>query len=288
MKVTSILPFLIAVSASCLHGTSLMPRAADGTVDVNSFNYTNTGGPMVWYGLDSANSACSKGKHQSPIDIVTEDIDYASANSVHFHVPSADNAKFENLGSGLEVVLTNGTLVTKTGSYKLAQFHFHTPSEHRINEEHYPMEAHFVFETACMYTNKDNSKFITDLSPAGSIAVVAFLFELSQFGYSTPLFDSVFAHIDDIATPGTYTMTDALDFTGITQHLNSHGIYQYTGSLTTPPCTEEVAWYISTEPLPLNVQSYNAVKHVLKFNARYTQNALGQDNLIEIAASEVN
>ncbi|KAJ5663054.1 hypothetical protein N7507_003785 [Penicillium longicatenatum] len=271
MKVAaSILPLLTAVSASCLHGTSLMPRAADGTVDINPYNYTNTGGPMVWYGLDSANVACSTGKHQSPIDVVTDDIDYASAGSVHFHVPNANNAKFENLGSGLEVVLTNGTLVTKNNSYKLAQFHFHTPSEHRINEEHYPMESHFVFENT-----------------AGDIAVVAFLFELSQFGYSTPLFDSVFAHIGDIATPGTYTMTDGLDFTGITQHLNSHGIYQYSGSLTTPPCSENVAWFISTEPLPLNVQSYNAVKHVLKFNARYTQNALGQDNLVEIAASEV-
>jgi hypothetical protein len=51
---------------------------------------------------------------------------------------------------------------------------------------------------------------------------------------------------------------------------------------------EDVAWFLSTEPLPLNVQSYNAVKHILKFNARYTQNALGQDNLLEVAASELN
>ncbi|CAG8928792.1 unnamed protein product [Penicillium salamii] len=271
MKAVSILSLLTAVSASCLHGTSLKPRSADGTVDVNTFNYTNTGGPLTWYGLDEKNSACSTGKHQSPIDIVTNDIEYASTSDVHFHVPSADNAKFENLGSGLEVVLTNGTLTTESGSYKLAQFHFHTPSEHRINEEYYPMEVHFVFENA-----------------AGSIAVVGFVFELSQFGYSTPLFDSVFAHIDDIATPGTYTMTDSLDFTGITRHLNSHGIYQYTGSLTTPPCSEDVAWFISTEPLPVNVQSYNAVKHVLKYNARFTQNALGQDNLLEVAAAELN
>ncbi|OOQ90309.1 carbonic anhydrase [Penicillium brasilianum] len=272
MKVTAaILPLIASATASCLHGTSLLPRSADGTVDINSFNYTNAGGPLTWYGLDAKNSACSKGKHQSPIDIVTEDIDYATANSIRFNVPSTDNAKFENLGSGLEVVLTNGTLVTSTGSYKLAQFHFHTPSEHRINEEYYPMEAHFVFE------NSDNA-----------IAVVGFVFELSQFGYSTPLFDSVFAHIDDIATPGTYTKTGHLDFTALTAHLKSHGIYQYTGSLTTPPCSEDVAWFLSTEPLPLNVQSYNAVKHILKFNARYTQNALGQDNLLEVAASELN
>jgi carbonic anhydrase len=147
--VAAILPLLTAVSASCLHGTSLLPRSADGTVDINSFNYTDLGGPLNWYGLDSsANSACSKGKRQSPINIVTDDIDYAAANSVHFNIPSADNMKFENLGSGLEVVLTNGSLVTKTGSYELAQFHFHTPSEHRINDEYYPMEAHFVFENS--------------------------------------------------------------------------------------------------------------------------------------------
>lgn len=149
MKVTAaILPLIASATASCLHGTSLLPRSADGTVDINSFNYTNTGGPLTWYGLDEKNSACSKGKHQSPIDIVTQDIDYAAANSISFNVPSTDNAKFENLGSGLEVVLTNGTLVTSTSSYKLAQFHFHTPSEHRINEEYYPMEVHFVFENS--------------------------------------------------------------------------------------------------------------------------------------------
>ncbi|KAJ5900936.1 uncharacterized protein N7473_005006 [Penicillium subrubescens] len=219
MKVTApILPFIASATASCLHGTSLLPRSADGLVEINSFNYTNTGGPLTWYGLSEKNFACSKGKHQSPIDIVTEDIDYAAANSIRFNVPSADNAKFENLGSGLA-------------------FHFHTP-EYRINEEYYPMDVHFVFE------NSDKA-----------FAVVGLVFELPYFSNSTPLFDSVFAHIDDIATPGTYTKTDHLDFTALVAHLNSHGIYRYTGSLTTPPCSEKVAWFLSTEPLPLNVQS---------------------------------
>jgi carbonic anhydrase len=147
MKVTAaILPI---IATACLHGTSLLPRSADGLVEINSFNYTNAGGPL-WYGLSEKKFACSKGKHQSPIDIVTEDIDYAAANSIRFNVSSADNAKFENLGSGLEVVLTNGNLTTNSSSYKLAQFHFHTPSEYRINEEYYPMEVHFVFENSGM------------------------------------------------------------------------------------------------------------------------------------------
>lgn len=150
MKVAAaILPLLTAATASCIRGTSLYPRSADGVVEVNPFNYTGTGGPLNWYGLDEKeNSACAKGNRQSPINIVTNDIGYASAKNVHFHIPSADDIKFENLGSGLEVVLTNGTLITNNGYYKLAQFHFHTPSEHRVNDEYYPMEVHFVFENA--------------------------------------------------------------------------------------------------------------------------------------------
>lgn len=120
------------------------------------------------------------------------------------------------------------------------------------------------------------------------IAVVGFLMELSPFGYTTPLFDSVFAHLDDISTAGTYTETGPLDFTGIIHHFNKFGVYTYNGSLTTPPCSENVPWFISTEPLWINVQQYRAVKNVLKYNARYTQDTLGQANLLEVAAKELN
>jgi carbonic anhydrase len=69
---------------------------------------------------------------------------------VNFTVTNVPSAKFENLGSGLEVVITNGSLATNNITYPLAQFHFHTPSEHRVNEEYFPMECHFVFETESM------------------------------------------------------------------------------------------------------------------------------------------
>ncbi|KAF9890766.1 hypothetical protein FE257_005635 [Aspergillus nanangensis] len=257
----------VAASASCIHSGSLA-RRSDGVVEANSYTYTETNGPLNWYGLDAeANSACATGKHQSPIVIKTQEIDYVTPGSLSFNVPATTGAKFENLGSGLEVVLTNGSLAVGSKKYTLAQFHFHTPSEHRVNDEYYPMEVHFVFQ------NEDSET-----------AVVGFFFQLSEQGYSVPLFDSIFDHIYDIAEPGTYTKTGAMDFTSLTHHLRGHGIYQYTGSLTTPPCTEGVSWYLSTEPLPLNVQAYNKVKKVLKFNARYTQNALGEDNLLEVAA----
>ncbi|BDD63711.1 hypothetical protein MPDQ_006473 [Monascus purpureus] len=251
---------------SLLLATSL---AHDGLVETSEYNYTATSGPLNWHHLnETTNLRCATGKNQSPIAIQTQSIDYAEPGSLHFNVLPADHAKFENLGSGLEVVLTNGSLTTETKEHKeynLTQFHFHTPSEHRVNDEYFPMEVHFVFKSA------------------SETAVVGFLFQLSELGYSTPLFDSIFDRVYSIAEPGTYTYTDELDFSALASHLHSHGVYRYTGSLTTPPCTEGVAWYLSAEQLPLNVQGYNKVKKVLKYNARYTQNVLGERNLLEVA-----
>lgn len=138
---------ITAASASCIYGTSLMPRAAEGVVDILSFNYTATGGPLNWHLLNTtANNACATGKNQSPVDIVMEGITYAIPGSVKLDIPCADGVELENLNNVVEVVANNGTLTTPESIYKLAQFHFHTPSEHRVNEEYFPMEAHFVFE----------------------------------------------------------------------------------------------------------------------------------------------
>lgn len=136
---------IICFSAQLVSG-SINARAPHGSVPVNSFNYTALGGPLNWYGLDpTANFACAEGTHQSPIDVVTDTIDYVPPGTVSFTITNVLSAEFENLGTGLEVVVTNGSLVANGITYTLAQFHFHTPSEHRINEEYYPMETHFCF-----------------------------------------------------------------------------------------------------------------------------------------------
>jgi carbonic anhydrase len=58
-------------------------------------------------------------------------------------------------------------------------------------------------------------------------------------------------------------------------------------SVLTPSlaCTEGVQWFIRTQPVALNVDNFNSLKSVVKFNSRYTQNALGDDNLLAVARS---
>ncbi|KAL3251152.1 hypothetical protein ABHI18_010800 [Aspergillus niger] len=268
MHLTPLLLLIPAVAASCFHNTPLARRAT-----APSFGYTATRGPLNWYGLDpSANAACATGTHQSPIMIGSTQISKVDNSTVTLFIPTVSDLEFENLGTTIEVPLTNGTLVVGNHTYTLAQFHFHTPSEHRIDEEHFPMEAHFVF------SDED-----------GNIAVVGYLIQLtSTKDHSTPLLNTIFEDVDEISEPGSSTELGLLDFSSVTRHFSNNDIYTYSGSLTTPPCTEGVAWYVSGLPLVLDVDTYNQVKKVLKFNSRYTQNFLGQENLLQLAADELN
>ena len=139
---------IMKVVAAFLAALPLVSAAAHGVVEVNDFNYTAEGGPLNWYGLNkAANFACANGSYQSPIDIATSTIGYAPDGSVTVGIPCVESAKFENLGFGLEVVMTNGSLTANETTFALKQFHFHTPSEHRVNSEYFPMECHFVFQT---------------------------------------------------------------------------------------------------------------------------------------------
>ncbi|OJJ95019.1 hypothetical protein ASPACDRAFT_1860403 [Aspergillus aculeatus ATCC 16872] len=272
MKHLTLLLVAITAYTSCFSDTFLYPRAAGDLAANNLFNYTELGGPFKWHHINKTNAACSQGKHQSPIDVLSEEIDYVTSSSLIFDIPAADEARLSNLGSGLEVALAQGGLtVNEDHQYQLAQFHFHTPSEHRVDQEYFPLEVHFVFKD---YETK--------------IAVVAFLFQLSPTSEAAHPFDSIFNHLDDIDSPGTSTETGYLDFKYLTAHLETHDIYRYISSLTTPPCTEGVAWYISAEPLPLDVTSFNKIKRILKFNARFTQNTLGQENVLKVAVQAVD
>lgn len=134
-------------SAFCAHGTTLFPRDSSAKVQASNFSYGGLTGPLNWYGLNTTTSeACSLGKNQSPIDIITRDYTPVAGSSLNFHVDNyRDGAELENLGNTLEV-FANGSLTRDGKAYKLRQFHFHTPSEHRVDGEYYPLEVHFVFQ----------------------------------------------------------------------------------------------------------------------------------------------
>lgn len=110
-------------------------------------------------------------------------------------------------------------------------------------------------------------------------------FQLSEDGTTTELLTAVTEKISDIAIPGTVTETGPLDFGPLIKHLETTPLFQYKGSLTTPPCAEGLTFLVTKEALALNVKTYNAIKKVVKFNSRYTQNTLGQENLVGVGSA---
>ncbi|EKG21274.1 hypothetical protein MPH_01417 [Macrophomina phaseolina MS6] len=258
---------LSSASASCLHGTSLQPRRLAkraGQVEVSSFGYSGMTGPLNWHNLAAANTMCNTGTNQSPINI-DDSIPLATEAPV-IDFPNVEAAEFENLGSTLEAIV-NGTTTVGGVDFSLAQFHLHTPSEHRINDEYFPLEMHMVHESA-----------------EGGFVVLGLLFQLTEDGSTTDLLTATTSHLSEVATPGTVTETAALDFAPLVKHLTTTPLLNYTGSLTTPPCSEGINFLISQEPLPINVATFNSIKSVMKFNSRFSQNSLGEPNLLDSAA----
>jgi len=112
------------------------------------WGYTGFNGPLNWHGIDlEKNSLCSMGKMQTPINLDAHVVLENGAGYV-MTIPGK-TATVENRGHTIEVNhIENGRLVFDNKTYNLAQFHFHTPSEHRIDDEFFPMEVHFVHKTA--------------------------------------------------------------------------------------------------------------------------------------------
>jgi carbonic anhydrase len=112
--------------------------------------------------------------------------------------------------------------------------------------------------------------------------VLVLLFDLSE-NTTTPVIQTLALEAHTIARPGTTMPSGPLDFSPLSHHLRTTSLVQYTGSLTTPPCLEGVTFVIAPTRLPVDVRSYNAIKRVLKYNARIIQQGPGTGNALSVA-----
>ncbi|KAK1759869.1 putative carbonic anhydrase [Echria macrotheca] len=296
------------VFASCAHGTFLQPRAeADGAVPISTFGYTGRIGPLNWAALDAANSACSIGTRQSPIDMVQGVFTMVAASDLTIDIPDfAEGTEFENLGTTIEVIAKGGTLAFSGKSFALQQFHFHLPSEHLDNGTSQAMEMHMVWQSeaqeiavigvyidvvdgAAAVTSvaeptpvERRGRFMRGQEPAlqrrqNGTAVAA--------GTPTVLLETIFSVADAIATPGTKVTTPPLIMSEVVNLIKAGNFQAYSGSLTTPPCSEGVNWFVSTSKLGISAANFNKVRDIIGFNSRFPQNSPGQPNLLMVAST---
>jgi carbonic anhydrase len=242
----SIVLFGCIVTAPLLFTLMRVPVNAQEQTHHPHWAYEGEGGPDHWADLSPDFSACKMGRKQSPIDIrntVTSDLPAI----IFDYKPSS--LKIIDNGHTVQVNYAPGSMIIVGNKrYQLLQFHFHHPSEERINGKAYEMVAHLV--------HADNE---------GNKAVVAVLF---QEGQSNPLLSAIFAHV-----PKTKNHEEEADVSINAMELlpTTLGYYTFPGSLTTPPCSEGVTWLVLKAPLTLSKSELGLFTRLYAQNARPTQ-----------------
>ena len=211
------------------------------------WEYEGEHGPANWAGMEPAFKACGMGKRQSPINIETRDAEKGGLRPIICsYVPGP--AEIVNNGHTIQVNLPSSGSASFDGlAYKLVQFHFHTPSEEKIDSMASHMVAHLVHKAG------DNK-----------LAVVGVLFKLGKENAALkPIFDNL---------PPKDPMTRPLNVFNPADLIPADPTYfGYVGSLTTPPCSEDVKWHVMKTPIEISYAQLAAFKKLYKMNARPVQ-----------------
>ena len=212
-----------------------------------AWSYSGSSGPGRWGDLSPSNSACKSGKEQSPIDIrnaTSEDLP-----PIRFEYKSA-LLRIVNNGHTAEVIYPAGSVIT-VGSerYELKQIHFHRPSEERIGGKAFDMVIHLV------HANMKNE-----------LAVVAVLL---QQGPSSASLDKIFAAIPKAVNKEVEVKGTTINAADLLPR--NTGYYTYGGSLTTPPCSEGVTWFILKTPATVSSAELKTFATFFEPNARSVQ-----------------
>jgi carbonic anhydrase len=211
------------------------------------WGYGKENGPSQWSELKPEFETCHAGQRQSPIDIASTE--KADLPVIDFKY-QASPLRIVNNGHTIQVNLPLGSTVTVAGhSYALLQFHLHTPSEEAIHGKHHALVAHFVHKDA-----------------DGKLAVVALLFDVGKANAAlAPVLPKMPPQEGPEATFEGTSVNPAKLLPA------KRGYYEFEGSLTTPPCSEGVRWFVLKQPVTLSQQQLDAFRKLFPRNARPTQ-----------------
>jgi len=209
-------------------------------------------GAAHWSDLDRDYSACSAGREQSPVDI--RHAEKADLPPLQFDYKSEPLKYLINNGYTIRVnyhdASGSGNSLTVGGRvYQLTQFHFHRPSEEYIHGKAYDMVVHLMHQAS-----------------DGSIAGVAVLL---KSGRANATIEQLWEHRPE--TPGNEIEIPGVDLNpaGLLPHDTSY--YTYQGSLTAPPCTEGVTWFVLKTPVEISAAEIEAFAQLYPHDVRPLQ-----------------
>ena len=240
---------LHAVVSLCFFATTMAPAQTGAAWD-----YAGKRGPLVWGKLDPAYRACAEGHQQSPIDIRGAHLN-TSLQPLAFHF-IAGPVTLENTGNLIVVRADAGsTLVAEGARYQLLRLEFHRPSENAVKGKLADLDVEMV------YRGSD-----------GKMAIVAVRFAMDR-GDPNALLAELWPHLPKAAGASEKDAND-VDFGGFLPA--DRGYWTFMGSLTTPPCTEGVRWFVIEDTLSLSRDQLRAYTAIFRMNSRPLQDTHGR------------
>ncbi len=200
------------------------------------WSYEGETGPNHWADLSAEWAICSDGLAQSPIDIPANAVLTDDLEELSFDYSESSNLFLINNGHTIkaETPLGAGQLEIGDDVYDLIQFHFHTPSEHLVDGDDFPMEMHLVHS---------NSQ--------GELAVVGIFLEI---GCSHEALNKIFKRLPAHEGDSFW----AMDFDLEALVPDETHAWRYSGSLTTPDCREGVKWHVMVETQTISAKQAQA------------------------------
>ncbi len=239
------LPVVVALLVFC--GICVPYAAVAQEQPAHEWSYRGSEGPAHWGELDPQFAACKTGHQQSPVNIAGAQS--ADLPAIQFeYKPSA--LHIINNGHTIEINYAPGSFI-RVGSkrYELKQFHFHRPSEETIEGKRFPMELHLVHSDA-----------------EGHWAVVSVLLEE---GSANPLIETLWGLAPK--TAGPEKVDDNLQINVADMLPTNRGYFTFPGSLTTPPCTEGVTWFVLKTPETISKKQVATFAGIYLYDERPTQ-----------------
>jgi carbonic anhydrase len=200
-----------------------------------------------WGELSPDYSLCSTGKNQSPINIDTKKTAKGAKQGIKFNYAVIAPDKIVNNGKLIQVLINSGVkkpanIQVDGREFILKRLDFHIPSEHTLDKQHYPMEIEFIHQS------KD-----------GKLANVS-LFAVP--GRPDRTLRKLIQQLPVQAGEANALAENALRNTEMKKKFANY--YRYSGSLSSPPCTEGVHWFIMKQPLTFSKEQYQAFKTAIK------------------------
>ncbi|MTD41600.1 carbonic anhydrase family protein [Erwinia sp. CPCC 100877] len=223
--------FISLVITSCSASSSMVDSTTNSNND-HHFDYT-----------DQESWQLVTGKMQSPINIQTNKVQKMAPDAGTLVLNyTAEQLPIENNGHSIQVQASGKAQINQR-YFELTQFHFHAPSEHTIDGKHFPLEAHFVH-----------------LAQDGRLAVIGVFFKA---GNENTAFQEILTKVETKEKISLPALAELLPV--------NKSYYHYLGSLTTPPLTENVEWYVMKEPVEISEQQIAVFKQFYSHNNREVQ-----------------